>query len=182
VARTMSNSVRNLSIKRSPSSLSSYSLRSKGSRGMHDADDLLVGAQIQMTAAISGVVPDDTFTVSQVNIFISIWLFLPLFTKLELTLFPYSVSHLELQAVNSLGFGRFQIVLSFLTGLCWMADSMEVMILSILSPALHCDWGLSQYSQAFLTTVVFLGMMLSSTLWGQLSDRHGRRPGRSSKS
>jgi hypothetical protein len=146
----MSNSVRNLSIKRSPSSLSSYSLRSKGSRGMHDADDLLVGAQIQMTAAISGVVPDDTFTVSQ--------------------------------AVNSLGFGRFQIVLSFLTGLCWMADSMEVMILSILSPALHCDWGLSQYSQAFLTTVVFLGMMLSSTLWGQLSDRHGRRPGRSSKS
>ena len=29
-----------------------------------DADDLLVGAQIQMTAAVSGVVPDDTFTVS----------------------------------------------------------------------------------------------------------------------
>ncbi len=146
----MSSSVRNLSLKRSPSSLSSYSLRSKGSRvmsagghGHHDADDLLVGAQIQMTAAVSGVVPDDTFSVSQ--------------------------------AVNALGFGRFQIVLSFLTGLCWMADSMEIMILSILSPALHCEWGTNQYRQAFLTTVVFLGMMLSSTLWGQLSDRHGRR-------
>ena len=33
-----------------------------------------------------------------------------------------------------------------------MADSMEVMILSILSPALHCDWGISQYKQAMLTT------------------------------
>ena len=38
------------------------------------------------------------------------------------------------QAVNALGFGKFQIILSFVTGLCWMADSMEVMILSILSP------------------------------------------------
>ena len=33
-------------------------------RAKQDADDLLVGAQIQMTAAVSGVVPDDTFTVS----------------------------------------------------------------------------------------------------------------------
>ena len=40
-----------------------------------------------------------------------------------------------------------QIILSFVTGLCWMADSMEVMILSILSPALHCEWGINQYSQ-----------------------------------
>ena len=60
------------------------------------------GAEIQISAAASGVVPDDSFTVSQ--------------------------------AVNALGFGKFQIILSFVTGLCWMADSMEVMILSILSP------------------------------------------------
>ncbi len=40
-----------------------------------------------------------------------------------------------------------QIILSFVTGLCWMADSMEIMILSILSPALHCQWGVSQYNQ-----------------------------------
>ena len=37
-----------------------------------------------MTAAVSGVVPDDTFTVAQ--------------------------------AVNALGFGKFQILLSFVTG------------------------------------------------------------------
>ncbi|XP_072388287.1 synaptic vesicle 2-related protein isoform X1 [Diabrotica undecimpunctata] len=79
------------------------------------------------------------------------------------------------QAVNALGFGWFQVKLSLWTGLCWMADSMEMTILSILSPALHCDWQISRYQQALTTTVVFLGMMLSSTFWGNLSDRYGRK-------
>ena len=57
------------------------------------------------------------------------------------------------QAINALGFGKFQVMLSLFTGLCWMADSMEMMILSILSPALHCDWKIDEYQQAFLTTV-----------------------------
>lgn len=48
------------------------------------------------------------------------------------------------QAVNALGFGWFQVKLSFWTGLCWMADSMEMTILSILSPALHCDWQITR--------------------------------------
>ena len=53
---------------------------------------------------------------------------------------------------------------------------MEMTILSVLGPALHCDWGISRYQQALVTTVVFLGMMLSSTFWGSLSDRYGRKP------
>lgn len=85
----------------------------------------MIGAEIQLTAAASGVVPDDTFTVTQ--------------------------------AVNNIGFGRFQIILSFVVGLCWMADSMEMMILSLLPLALHCEWGINQYRQAFLTTIVFIG-------------------------
>lgn len=79
------------------------------------------------------------------------------------------------QAVNALGFGWFQVKLSLWTGLCWMADSMEMTILSILSPSLHCIWNITRYQQALTTTVVFLGMMLSSTFWGNLSDRYGRK-------
>ncbi|KAK5647632.1 hypothetical protein RI129_002524 [Pyrocoelia pectoralis] len=79
------------------------------------------------------------------------------------------------QAVNALGFGWFQVKLSLWTGLCWMADSMEMTILSILSPALQCYWHITRYQQALTTTVVFLGMMLSSTFWGNLSDRYGRK-------
>ncbi|KAE8747251.1 hypothetical protein FOCC_FOCC006043 [Frankliniella occidentalis] len=79
------------------------------------------------------------------------------------------------QAVNAFGFGKFQVQLSLFTGLCWMADSMEMTILSILSPALHCEWHITRYQQALTTTIVFLGMMLSSTFWGNVSDRYGRK-------
>ena len=34
-----------------------------------------------------------------------------------------------------------------------MSDSMEMMVLSILSPALSCDWGISQWEKAMMTTV-----------------------------
>ncbi|CAH1801775.1 unnamed protein product [Owenia fusiformis] len=56
-----------------------------------------------------------------------------------------------------------------------MADSMEMMILSILSPALHCAWGLSSWQQALITTVVFCGMMFSSGVWGKVCDQYGRK-------
>uniref|UniRef100_T1GU02 Major facilitator superfamily (MFS) profile domain-containing protein n=1 Tax=Megaselia scalaris TaxID=36166 RepID=T1GU02_MEGSC len=80
------------------------------------------------------------------------------------------------QAVNALGFGWFQVKLSLCVGLCWMADSMEMTILSVIGPSLHCDWGITRYQQALTTTIVFMGMMLSSTFWAQLSDRYGRKP------
>lgn len=52
---------------------------------------------------------------------------------------------------------------------------MEMMILSILAPALFCEWGISTVEQAMITTCVFSGMMLSSTVWGKICDRFGRR-------
>ncbi|CAH1230704.1 SVOP [Branchiostoma lanceolatum] len=80
-------------------------------------------------------------------------------------------------AVEAIGFGRFQIKLSILTGLSWMADAMEMMILSILSPQLLCEWQLSSWQEAFITTIVFVGMMVSSSMWGNICDRYGRRLG-----
>ncbi|KAK6739802.1 hypothetical protein RB195_008352 [Necator americanus] len=80
-------------------------------------------------------------------------------------------------AVEALGFGRFQVKLSLLTGIAWMADAMEMMLLSLLSPALACEWGVAPVQQALVTTCVFSGMMLSSTFWGKTCDRFGRRVG-----
>ncbi|EYC04008.1 hypothetical protein Y032_0090g2363 [Ancylostoma ceylanicum] len=80
-------------------------------------------------------------------------------------------------AVEALGFGRFQVKLSLLTGIAWMADAMEMMLLSLLSPALACEWGVAPVQQALVTTCVFSGMMLSSTFWGKTCDRVGRRTG-----
>ncbi|XP_052834035.1 synaptic vesicle 2-related protein [Octopus bimaculoides] len=79
------------------------------------------------------------------------------------------------QAIDRIGFGKFQMKLSVLTGFAWMSDAMEMMILSILSPALHCAWGLTGIKQALLTTIVFCGMMTSSSLWGSFCDKYGRK-------
>ncbi|KAG2471405.1 SVOP protein, partial [Polypterus senegalus] len=56
-------------------------------------------------------------------------------------------------AVEAIGFGQFQWKLSVLTGLAWMADAMEMMILSILAPQLHCEWKLPSWQVALLTSV-----------------------------
>uniref|UniRef100_A0A0N5C6A6 MFS domain-containing protein n=1 Tax=Strongyloides papillosus TaxID=174720 RepID=A0A0N5C6A6_STREA len=80
-------------------------------------------------------------------------------------------------AIEVLGFGKFQIKMSFLTGLAWMADAMELMILSIISPALECEWGISSVEQAMITTVVFSGMFFSAAIWGKICDRYGRKTG-----
>ncbi|KAL5241683.1 hypothetical protein ACI65C_009093 [Semiaphis heraclei] len=79
------------------------------------------------------------------------------------------------QAVDTFGFGRFQVKLSLFTGLCWMADSMETTILSILSPTLQYEWQITLFQQALATTVVFMGMMLSLPFWGSFSDKFGRK-------
>lgn len=65
----------------------------------------------------------------------------------------YTVGH----AIDALGFGKFQILLSATVGMAFVADAMEMMILSVLAPALHCYWQITQVQQASLTTVVFLG-------------------------
>ncbi|KAM9823124.1 synaptic vesicle 2-related protein isoform 2-T2 [Syngnathus typhle] len=80
-------------------------------------------------------------------------------------------------AVEAIGFGTFQWKLSILTGLSWMADAMEMMILSILAPQLHCEWRLPSLEVAFLTSAVFIGMMISSSLWGNIADKYGRKTG-----
>ena len=48
--------------------------------------------------------------------------------------------------------------LSCLAGFAWMADAMEMMILSILSPALKCEWDLNGWQQALVTTVRLMQM------------------------
>nr|XP_057907249.1 synaptic vesicle 2-related protein isoform X2 [Doryrhamphus excisus] len=78
-------------------------------------------------------------------------------------------------ALDALGFGWFQWKMLLLTGFAWVADAMEMMILSILGPQLHCEWRLPSYQVASITSVVFLGMAFSSSFWGNLSDKYGRK-------
>ncbi|KAK3759668.1 hypothetical protein RRG08_026052 [Elysia crispata] len=79
------------------------------------------------------------------------------------------------EAIDHIGFGWFQIKLSVISGLTWMADSMEIMLLSILGPVLSCQWDLQPWKQALLTTLVMVGMATGSSFWGKMSDKHGRK-------
>lgn len=64
-----------------------------------------------------------------------------------------------------------------MAGVIWMADAMELTILSIVSPEVRCMWDLSSYQEAFITTIVFVGMGLSSSWWGGVCDKFGRKTG-----
>ena len=66
--------------------------------------------------------------------------------------------------LDAIGYGRFQVLLSFSSGLAFLADAMEMMILSVLAPALHCStWEVTKSQLAFLTTMVFLAMTIRIT-------------------
>nr|XP_020441379.1 synaptic vesicle 2-related protein-like isoform X2 [Monopterus albus] len=80
-------------------------------------------------------------------------------------------------ALEAIGFGIFQWKISLVTGLAWIADAMEMMILSVLGPQLNCEWRLPGYQVALITSVVFVGMGCSSPIWGKISDKYGRKTG-----
>ncbi|XP_052799993.1 putative transporter SVOPL [Mya arenaria] len=79
------------------------------------------------------------------------------------------------EGVESIGFGFFQIRLYVICGLFTAADSMEMMLLAVLSPVLRCEWQLEQFHVAFITTVVFIGMCIMAPIWGYMGDKFGRQ-------
>ena len=85
----------------------------------------------------------------------------------------YSIS----EVIDAIGYGKFHILLSLATGLAFLCDSMEIMILSVLSPALQCSsaWEVTKTQIATLTTLVFVAMTVTSPIWGLIADEYGRR-------
>lgn len=81
------------------------------------------------------------------------------------------------EALLSLGFGRFQILVLIYAGMGWVSEAMEVMLLSFVGPAVKSAWGLSSNEESLITSVVFVGMLIGAYSWGIVSDKHGRRKG-----
>ena len=79
-------------------------------------------------------------------------------------------------AIDNLGTGRFQIRVLIVAGLCFAADSMEIMLLSFLSIILQDEWGLTSAQTATITSCVFAGSLTGTLILGPLGDRIGRRP------
>ena len=89
---------------------------------------------------------------------------------------PFLIQYTISEVIDVLGFGKFQLQLSIAVGMAFLTDAMEMMILSVLSPALECsNWKVTKTQLASLTTAVFVAMTLTSPIWGLISDTYGRR-------
>ena len=81
------------------------------------------------------------------------------------------------EAIQHVGYGRFQNKLMVLCGLGWAADAMEVLLISFALPAIAAEWLLSPQQSGLLATAIFLGMLVGALVWGRLSDLFGRKIG-----
>ncbi|XP_038992882.1 organic cation/carnitine transporter 7-like isoform X2 [Hibiscus syriacus] len=81
------------------------------------------------------------------------------------------------EALETVGFGRFQAFVLGYAGLGWFAEAMEIMILSFIGQAVKTEWQLSSTQESLLSTIVFAGMLIGAYTWGILSDNYGRRKG-----
>ncbi|KAL7136972.1 hypothetical protein ABFS83_10G064400 [Erythranthe nasuta] len=81
------------------------------------------------------------------------------------------------EALSTVGFGKYQALLLVYGGLGWIAEAMELMILSLIGSSLQSEWLLSPSQKSLISTVVFAGMLVGAYLWGFVSDTYGRKKG-----
>ncbi|KAK2859267.1 hypothetical protein Q5P01_003887 [Channa striata] len=77
-------------------------------------------------------------------------------------------------AVETIGFGRFHILLFVIMGSSNIVEAMEIMLLAVVSPEIRCEWHLQDWQVALVSTMVFLGFMVCGVLGGYIADRYGR--------
>ena len=69
----------------------------------------------------------------------------------------------------------FHYRLLILCGLAFMNDAMEVLLLTFLSACAGAEFDLNETDIATLVSIVFVGEVLGTILWGPIADVYGRR-------
>lgn len=80
-------------------------------------------------------------------------------------------------AIDRIGFGRFQRRLLLVCGVTWAADAAELLAMGFALPGIREDFGLSAWQGGLIASSTFFGMLIGATFWGTISDRIGRRVG-----
>lgn len=79
------------------------------------------------------------------------------------------------EALESIPLGWIHAKVFCVCGLAWMVDGIEVLLLAFVGPSMRCEWGVTDFQAATMTTIVFAGMAIAAALWGSVSDRFGRK-------
>lgn len=72
-------------------------------------------------------------------------------------------------------FGKFNYALIVLTGAVLGCVFLETVSINVILPVAQCDLELTTQNKGLLGTVGFIGLILSSHLWGFLADTRGRK-------
>lgn len=91
------------------------------------------------------------------------------------SIMPQKVSLTLDQAFAYTPIGVFHYRILLLCGFAFMADALEVNLLSFLSTCAGDEWNLSNSEIASLTSSVFFGIVVGSLFWGIIADRYGRK-------
>ncbi|XP_073817729.1 synaptic vesicle glycoprotein 2B isoform X1 [Musca autumnalis] len=78
--------------------------------------------------------------------------------------------------LNTIGFGKTQYLMLFTCGLLLMMVICETMGMSIITIASKCDFNTNSVEMAVMSAAAFIGILVSSYLWGYLCDIYGRKP------
>src|ERR671912_619561 len=81
------------------------------------------------------------------------------------------------EAVDQIGFGRFQKRLLGVCGVTWAADGAEVLLLGFALPSIIGEFGITTAQAGLVATATFAGMLVGAWFWGTISDYIGRRVG-----
>ena len=77
---------------------------------------------------------------------------------------------------DQLGWSTYQWRLFIITGLCIMAESIEVSLLSFLTIECKKEWALTDVQADHIAGSVFVGEICGCLLFGILADVYGRKP------
>jgi MFS transporter, VNT family, synaptic vesicle glycoprotein 2 len=85
-------------------------------------------------------------------------------------------SHVTLEGgLKKTGFGKFNYGLIVLTGAILGCVFLETVSINFILPVAQCDLNLTNRDKGVLSGVAFMGIIVSSHLWGFLADTRGRK-------
>jgi MFS family permease len=79
------------------------------------------------------------------------------------------------EAIQKCGFGKFNLIFMLLAGSLMACAFIELTSVNFILPVAECDLNLTTSDKGILSAIGYVGVILSSFMWGFLSDTKGRR-------
>lgn len=85
------------------------------------------------------------------------------------------MSHTLDEALEKIKFGKFNVYLMIICGAILSCSFIETTSVNLVLPIAQCELDLSNTDKGLLGAIGYVGIILSSHLWGFLADTRGRK-------